>query len=128
MTGPKIPPPYGRKLNNRFARGWKPANKTIFIPVRSEAWRVARQWDSEPGHRAILCLPPDADPSIFDWGVVAGFDCVLLAKGDVIEGIIDRLAAHSLRAGAGRVVACGDSIRMITYRRSGDEGQNYRVG
>lgn len=118
-------PPYGRQLNDRFACGWKPANKTIFVPVGSNAWRVARRWDSEPGHRALLCLPPDADPSSFDWEVVAGLDCVVFAAGDVIEGIIDQLAAHLLRAGAGRVVACGDRIRMITYRRSNHEGQSY---
>jgi hypothetical protein len=111
-----IPPPYGRKLTDRLASGWRPANRTIFSPVGSNAWRVARRWDSEPGHRALLCLPPDADSSTFDWGVVAGFDCVALVAGEVTEAVLDRLAAHLLRAGAGRVVACGDSIHMITYR------------
>jgi hypothetical protein len=116
-SGPhQIPPPYGRKLSNRFASGWKPANKTVFIAAGSDAWRVAHRWDSEPGRRALLSLPPDADPSIFDWGVVSGFDCVVFAAGDVIEGIIDQLAAHLLRAGAGSVVACGDNMSMIAYR------------
>lgn len=122
---PQIPPPYGRKLNDRFASDWKPANKTIFVPVGSDAWRVARRWDSESGHRALLCLPPDGDPLTFDWGVVAGLDYVVFVAGDVTEDVLDRLAAHLLRAGAGRVVACGDSINMITYRRSSHEGQSY---
>ena len=124
----QIAPPYGGKLNNRFASGWKPTNKTVFIAVGSDAWRVARRWDSEPGHRALLCLPPDSDPSSFDWGVVAGLDCIVFVAGDVMEDVLDRLAAHVLWAGAGRVVVCGDRIRMITYRRSIDEGQSYQVG
>jgi hypothetical protein len=118
-------PPYGSKLRNRFISGWRPSNKTVFIAAGSDAWRVARRWDSEPGHRAILCLPPDADPSTFDWAVAAGLDCVVFVRGDVIEGIIDRLAAHLLRAGAGLVVACGDNMSMIAYRRSSHEGQGY---
>jgi hypothetical protein len=116
MISKPLPPPYGRRLTNRFACGWQPANRTIFIPIGSDAWRVARRWDSEPGHRALLCLPPDADPSAFDWGIVANFDCIIFAAGDIIEDVLDRLAAHLLRAGAGLVVACGDSINMIAYR------------
>ncbi|MDQ3960790.1 MAG: hypothetical protein M3255_11180 [Pseudomonadota bacterium] len=116
MTSKPLPPPYGRRLNDRFTNGWKPANKTIFVSVGSNAWRVARRWDSEPGHRALLCLPPDGDPSTFDWGVVAGLDCVVFVAGDVTGDVLDRLAAHLLRAGAGRVVACGDNMSMIAYR------------
>jgi hypothetical protein len=103
----KPPAPYGSKLKSRFISGWRPSNKTVFIAAGSNAWRVARRWDSEPGHRALLCMPPDADSSTFDWGVVAAFDCVVFAAGDITESLLDQLAAYLLRAGAGRVVACG---------------------
>jgi|SRR5918992_4793331 hypothetical protein len=116
MTSKPLLPPYGRRLIGRFASGWRPASKAVFIAAGSDAWRIARRWDSESGHRALLCLPPDSDPSSFDWGVVAGLDCIVFVAGDVMEDVLDRLAAHVLRAGAGRVVACGDNMSMIAYR------------
>lgn len=116
-------PPYAKQLGENLATGWQPAwTGSVFIATGDHAWNLGRQWaeNASVSDRAFLVLQPGTDPSIYDWRVVAGRDCVAYDTGGLTRETADTLAALLLRAGADLVlVSIADVMHSYRPLRSG---------
>lgn len=105
------PPPYGREF-----RAARQARKYInpWLYCGRRAFELAER--RGPGR---LVLPEGADPSTFDWRLVAGLDVVVRWPGASTPEV-DQLGALLVRAGARSVLVLDDvredGDRMVVVR------------
>ena len=112
-------PPYARALRDRLRAGWWPSNGGLFVATGAEAWDWARAWREDLA-RAYVLLPPDEDPSGYDWAIAAGFEVLIYDFGDLDERVAEQLAVLALHAGARLALVILDSMglrpRLLSYR------------
>ncbi len=112
-------PPYGKRLSDRFATGWKADwTGTIFIAAGHHAWDHGRQWAERASitNRAFLVLPPNTDPTVYDWRIVAGHDCLLYDTGGLSDATAEDLAVLLIQTGADLVLVAGEERDTVSYR------------
>lgn len=112
-------PPYAKRLSDKFATGWKADwTGTIFIAAGDQAWNLGRRWaeNASVSDRAFLVLPPGTDPSIYDWRIVAGHDCVLYDTGGLSDATAEDFAVLLIQAGANLVLVAGEERDTVSYR------------
>lgn len=98
-------PPYGREFRQARKAG-RYVNPWIFAGPRAFELAARRG----PGR---LVLPAGADPSVFDWRLVAGLELVVRWPDASVQQV-DQLGALLVRAGAGVVLVLDD------LRKDGD--------
>lgn len=111
MIPNKRRPPYGREFATARQAG-KYVNPWLFCGARAFELAARRG----PGR---LVLPDGADPSVFDWRLVAGLDVLVRWPGASIPEV-DELGALLVRAGAQSVLVLDDirddGDRMVVVR------------
>ena len=103
---PKSPP----FANSLIAAKRKGARLNVFVHAGDHAWRRAK---SRPEPH-VLCCPPDADFTDFDWSCVAGLDLTLIVWNRTPDHV-DAFAKHLVKAGASLVAAIvgGDGLHPL---------------
>jgi hypothetical protein len=112
-------PPYAKRLSDRFATGWKADwTGTIFIAAGDHAWDHGGQWAERATitNRAFLVLPPNTDPTVYDWRIVAGHDCVLYDTGGLSDATAEDFAVLMIQTGADLVLVAGEERDTVSYR------------
>ena len=111
--------PYAKRLSDRFATGWKADwTETIFIAAGEHGWDHGRQWAERASitNRAFLVLPPNTDPTVYDWRIVAGHDCLLYDTGGLSDATAEDFAVLLIQTGADLVLVAGEERDMVSYR------------
>jgi hypothetical protein len=106
-------PPYARRIDTARSGGM------VVICTGSEAWRRAQSPTWYAGHK--LVLPPDEDPTAYDWRIVADQDIIIGGFGDLEPiGTIARMGGLLLAAGAHLVLYAPERgpITLIEARRA----------
>lgn len=106
-------PPYTKRLSDVLKtpsvwpqyKGTSQDGKRIslFIIAGTNAWEIAKK----RLHTKLLylMLPPTDDPEIYDWGICAGHEpIIILTAGQLKKDISHRLSIALLRDGVDRVV------------------------
>ena len=100
-------PPYAKRMPENDLNLW--------IYCGSDAWERVKP--KANGRNAALALPPDSDPSLFDWSCCAGRDATVIGS-DCPPSTLECLAHHLLTAGVPLVVVlCGELPEIAIYRR-----------
>ena len=111
MSAAKRLPPYGREFREARQAG-RYCNPWIFAGRRAFEFAARRG----PGR---MVLPEGADPTGFDWSLVAGFDVVVRWPGASIPEV-DELGKLLVLAGARSVLVLDDiredGNRMVVVR------------
>lgn len=116
---PRHLPPYAKRLSDRFATGWKADwTGTIFIAAGDHAWDHGAQWAERVSitNRAFLVLPPNTDPTVYDWRIVGGHDCVLYDTGNLSDATAEDFAVLLIQTGADLVLVAGEERDTVSYR------------
>jgi len=77
-------PAYGRVLLEARMAGLMPAGPVIL----TDHWDIARVF-READHFALVCAPPSRP---FDLSLLSGLDVMLMAAGDDLLGLVERVA------------------------------------
>ena len=86
-------PPYAKQL----ARS--PLNRLLFIICGADAWKLA---NTIRNNLPFLLLPPDGEPSEYEWPV-NGRDCLVYPVGHISKNTIRTLSGNLVIAGAATV-------------------------
>jgi len=104
-------PPFGKELQTARKAGQLP---DVWIMAGDHSWNRARA--RKPPR--VLCLPPDAEFTEYDWRCVAGLHPTLVAWNWPPDRI-DAFARHLVHAGARLVAALAaehDGVRVVSCR------------
>lgn len=106
-----IYPAYARRLKQRLAAGWKPADKTIYAAIGPRCWSLAAAWSGDASWRAYIAVPNVAR---VDLAVVHGWPVIFYGRG-ATDDELTALAANMIRAGA--ELAIGEiGGRYVSFR------------